>query len=209
MQSTISKDAINELPLKQFEGKVIVVEDPVRVPEIVEKLQKEKVIGFDTETKPSFKKGVSHEISLLQLSTQEEAYLFRINATGFNGALTKLLNNPKVIKAGVGIRDDLRGLKQLNNFIPKGFVELQEMAPKYGIDVLSLKNLAGLLLGIRVSKRQRLSNWEAQELSEGQILYAATDAWVSLEIYNKMKKLKPAPKKPAEDQSNNKKAHNS
>ena len=208
MQSTISKDAINELPLKQFEGKVIVVEDPVRVPEIVEKLQKEKVIGFDTETKPSFKKGVSHEISLLQLSTQKEAYLFRINTTGFNGSLTKLLNNPKVIKAGVGIRDDLRGLKQLNNFVPKGFIELQEMAPKYGIDVLSLKNLAGLLLGIRVSKRQRLSNWEAQELSEGQILYAATDAWVSLEIYNKMKELKPAPQKPAEDQSN-KKAHNS
>jgi ribonuclease D len=208
MQNTISKDAINELPLKQFEGKVIVVEDPVRVSEIVEKLQKEKAIGFDTETKPSFKKGVSHDISLLQLSTCTEAYLFRLNTTGFNGSLTKLLNNPKVIKAGVGIRDDLRGLKQLNNFVPKGFVELQEMAPKYGIDVLSLKNLAGLLLGIRVSKRQRLSNWEAQELSEGQILYAATDAWVSLEIYNKMKKLKPAPQKPTEDQSN-KKAHNS
>lgn len=195
MQNTISKDAINELPLKQFEGKVIVIEDPVRVPEIVEKLQKEKAIGFDTETKPSFKKGVSHEISLLQLSTQEEAYLFRLNTTGLNGALTKLLTNPKVVKAGVGIRDDLRGLKQLNNFVPKGFVELQEMAPKYGIDVLSLKNLAGLLLGIRVSKRQRLSNWEAQELSEGQILYAATDAWVSLEIYNKMKMLKPVPQK--------------
>ncbi len=195
MQNTISKDAINELPLKQFEGKVIVIEDPVRVPEIVEKLQKEKAIGFDTETKPSFKKGVSHEISLLQLSTQEEAYLFRLNTTGLNGALTKLLTNPKVVKAGVGIRDDLRGLKQLNNFVPKGFVELQEMAPKYGIDVLSLKNLAGLLLGIRVSKRQRLSNWEAQELSEGQILYAATDAWVSLEIYNKMKMLKPLPQK--------------
>jgi ribonuclease D len=208
MQNTISKDAINELPLKQFEGKVIVVEDPVRVSEIVEKLQKEKANGFDTETKPSFKKGVSHDISLLQLSTCTEAYLFRLNTTGFNGSLTKLLNNPKVIKAGVGIRDDLRGLKQLNNFVPKGFVELQEMAPKYGIDVLSLKNLAGLLLGIRVSKRQRLSNWEAQELSEGQILYAATDAWVSLEIYNKMKKLKPAPQKPTEDQSN-KKAHNS
>jgi ribonuclease D len=208
MQNTISKDAINELPLKQFEGKVIVVEDPDRVPEIVEKLQKEKTIGFDTETKPSFKKGVSHDISLLQLSTHKEAYLIRINTTGFNGALTKLLNNPKVVKVGVGIRDDLRGLKQLNNFVPKGFVELQEMAPKYGIDVLSLKNLAGLLLGIRVSKRQRLSNWEAQVLSEGQILYAATDAWVSLEIYNKMKELKPIPQNTTENQPN-KKAHNS
>lgn len=191
MQHTISKDAINELPLKQFEGKVTVIEDPDQVPEIVEKLQKEKAIGFDTETKPSFKKGVSHDISLLQLSTRDEAFLFRLPNTGFNGSLTKLMTNPKVVKVGVGIRDDLRGLKHLNSFIPKGFVELQEMAPEYGIEVLSLKNLAGLLLGFRVSKRQRLSNWEAQELSEGQILYAATDAWVSLEIYNKLKKLKP------------------
>ena len=194
MQQTISKDAINELPLKQFEGKVTVVEDPNHVPEIVEKLQNEGIIGFDTETKPSFKKGISHDISLLQLSTQNEAFLFRLNVTGFNGSLTKLLNNPKVVKVGVGIRDDLRGLKQLNNFTPKGFIELQELAPKYGIEVLSLKNLAGLLLGFRISKRQRLSNWEAQELSEGQILYAATDAWVSLEIYNKLKELKPVKK---------------
>lgn len=195
MQHTISKDAINELPLKQFEGKVTVIEDPDHVSEIVERLQKEKAIGFDTETKPSFKKGVSHDISLLQLSTKDEAYLFRLPNTGFNGSLTKLMNNPGVVKVGVGIRDDIRGLKQLNNFVPRGFVELQEMAPKYGIEVLSLKNLAGLLLGFRVSKRQRLSNWEAQELSEGQILYAATDAWVSLEIYNKLKELKPVPQK--------------
>lgn len=201
MQHTISKDAINELPLKQFEGKVTVIEDPDRVPEIVEKLQKEKAIGFDTETKPSFKKGVSHDISLLQLSTRDEAFLFRLPNTGFNGSLTKLMTNPKVIKVGVGIRDDLRGLKNLNSFIPKGFVELQEMAPQYGIEVLSLKNLAGLLLGFRVSKRQRLSNWEAQELSEGQILYAATDAWVSLEIYNKLKELKPVKTKATKAQS--------
>jgi ribonuclease D len=201
MQHTISKDAINELPLKQFEGKVTVIEDPDQVPEIVEKLQKEKAIGFDTETKPSFKKGVSHDISLLQLSTRDEAFLFRLPNTGFNGSLTKLMTNPKVVKVGVGIRDDLRGLKHLNSFIPKGFVELQEMAPEYGIEVLSLKNLAGLLLGFRVSKRQRLSNWEAQELSEGQILYAATDAWVSLEIYNKLKKLKPVKTKATKAQS--------
>ncbi|WP_291854709.1 3'-5' exonuclease [Marinilabilia sp.] len=201
MQHTISKDAINELPLKQFEGKVTVIEDPERVTEIVEKLQKEKAIGFDTETKPSFKKGVSHDISLLQLSTRDEAFLFRLPNTGFNGSLTKLMTNPKVVKVGVGIRDDLRGLKQLNSFIPKGFVELQEMAPEYGIEVLSLKNLAGLLLGFRVSKRQRLSNWEAQELSEGQILYAATDAWVSLEIYNKLKELKPVKTKTTKTQA--------
>ncbi|WP_462318894.1 3'-5' exonuclease, partial [Marinilabilia sp.] len=174
-----------------FEGPVVVVEDPRQVPDIVNKLERKDLIGFDTETKPSFKKGVSHDISLLQLSTEEEAYLFRLNVTGFNGALTSLLANPGVVKVGVGIRDDIRGLRQLNEFKPKGFIELQELAPQYGLDVLSLKNLAGLLLGIRVSKRQRLSNWEAEHLTEGQILYAATDAWAALEIYNKMKKMEP------------------
>jgi ribonuclease D len=191
MQKTISKDDIKTLPLKQFEGPVVVVEDPRQVPDIVNKLERKDIIGFDTETKPSFKKGVSHDISLLQLSTEEEAYLFRLNVTGFNGALTSLLANPGVVKVGVGIRDDIRGLRQLNEFKPKGFIELQELAPQYGLDVLSLKNLAGLLLGIRVSKRQRLSNWEAEHLTEGQILYAATDAWAALEIYNKMKKMEP------------------
>jgi ribonuclease D len=135
-------------------------------------------------------------VALLQLSTEEEAFLFRLNITGFNGALTKLLSNPGIKKVGVGIRDDLRGLQQLNNFTPKGFIDIQELAPKYGIEVLSLKNLAGLLLGIRISKRQRLSNWEADALSEGQILYAATDAWVALKIYNKIKKMKPVASSP-------------
>jgi ribonuclease D len=204
MQNTISKDDVKDLPLTQFEGPVIVVEDPDNVAGIVEKLKKNKIIGFDTETKPSFKKGVSHDISLLQLSTEEEAYLFRLNVTEFNGALTRLMANPEVAKVGVGIRDDLRGLQQLNKFSPKGFIELQELAPKYGINVLSLKNLAALLLGIRISKRQRLSNWEAEQLSEGQILYAATDAWVSLKIYNKMKMLKPIPSKTVKADQNKK-----
>lgn len=191
MQSTITKEDIQELPLQQFEGTVTVIEDPDSIDEIVEKLQKNKTLGFDTETKPSFKKGVSHTISLLQLSTENEAFLFRLNRTGFNGALTRLMANAKIKKVGVGIRDDLRGLQQLNKFTPKGFIELQELAPRCGIDVLSLKNLAGILLQIRISKRQRLSNWEADSLTEGQILYAATDAWIALQIYNKMKDLKP------------------
>ncbi|MDI3521410.1 MAG: hypothetical protein PWR04_1398 [Anaerophaga sp.] len=190
MQNKITKDDIKELPLKQFEGTVNVIEDPKQITHVVEKLRNERIIGFDTETKPSFKKGVSHDVALLQLSTEEEAFLFRLNMTGFNGALTQLLSNPGIKKVGVGIRDDLRGLQHLNNFTPEGFIDIQELAPKYGIEVLSLKDLAGLLLGIRISKRQRLSNWEADSLSEGQILYAATDAWVALKIYNKIKKMK-------------------
>lgn len=189
--NTITKNDLKELPLKHFEGVINVIENPLQADAIAEKLQKEKIIGFDTETKPSFKKGVSNNISLLQLSTEEEAFLFRLNITGFNGELTRLLSNPKIKKIGVGIRDDLRGLQRLKKFTPKGFVDIQELAPKYGIEVLSLKSLAGLLLGIRISKRQRLSNWEADALSEGQKLYAATDAWAALKIYNKIKNMKP------------------
>lgn len=191
MQTSISKEEIKDLPLKQFEGPVTVVEDSEKVREVVEKLKQDKVIGFDTETKPSFKKGVSHKVALLQLSTEEEAFLFRLNVTGINGDLTDLLADSEILKVGVGIRDDLRGLRELNSFTPRGFVELQDVAPDYGIDVLSLKNLAGLLLGIRISKRQRLSNWEAGHLTEGQILYAATDAWVALQIYNKLTTMEP------------------
>ncbi|MFO7999809.1 MAG: 3'-5' exonuclease [Marinilabilia sp.] len=191
MQNTISKEDIKTLPLKQFEGPVTVVEDPEKVATIVKELTKKKTVGFDTETKPSFKKGVSHKVALLQISTDEEAFLFRLNKTGLNGPLTELMASPDILKVGVGIRDDLRALRQLNPFTPRGFVELQEVVPDYGIEVLSLKNLAGLLLGIRVSKRQRLSNWEAGQLTEGQIIYAATDAWVALQIFNKLQNLEP------------------
>ncbi|MFW6389173.1 MAG: 3'-5' exonuclease [Marinilabiliaceae bacterium] len=202
MQTSISKEDIKDLPLKQFEGRITVVEDPEKVREVVEKLkQQNKIIGFDTETKPAFKKGVSHQVALLQLSTEEEAFLFRLNLTGIKGALTDLLSDSEILKVGVGIRDDLRGLRELNSFTPAGFVELQDVAPDYGIDVLSLKNLAGLLLGIRISKRQRLSNWEAVQLTEGQISYAATDAWVALQIYNKLTSMEPVPNKNETKQS--------
>jgi len=193
MQNSISKEDIKELPLKQFEGPVTVVEDPEEIRNVVNQLKQNNVIGFDTETKPSFKKGISHKVALLQFSTEEEAFLFRLNLTGINEALKELLADSEILKVGVGIRDDLRGLRAINSFTPGGFVELQDVAPDHGIDVLSLKNLAGLLLGIRVSKRQRLSNWEADKLTEGQILYAATDAWVALQIYNKLTAIKPAP----------------
>ncbi len=195
MQNTISKEDIKELPLKQFEGPVTVVKESDSLDEMVQILRKEKVIGFDTETKPSFKKGHSNEVSLLQLSTSREAFLFRLPQTGFHGALLDLLSDPSVLKVGVGIRDDLRGLQRLGRFTPGGFVELQEMVIPYGIEVFSLKNLAGLLLDFRISKRQQLSNWEAQELTEAQVYYAATDAWVALRIYQQLKKMLPVNKK--------------
>ncbi len=191
MDSSISKEAIGELPLCQFTGIITVVEAPDRVPEIVELLNAEKVLGFDTETRPSFKKGETNQISLMQLSTSNAAFLFRLNKTGFSPDLVRLLENPKVVKVGVGIRDDLRGLNKLARFKPAKFVELQDMVKSFGIDVFSLKALAGLVLNVRISKRQRLSNWEADMLTSGQIDYAATDAWVALRIFEELMCLEP------------------
>lgn len=175
----------------QFEGVITVVEDPDVVQEIVDKLSQEKVLGFDTETKPAFKKGTSNQVSLLQLSTNKEAYLFRLNKVGLCAPLIQLFENPKVYKVGVGIRDDLRGLNQLATFKPAKFVELQEMVKDFGIDVFSLKALAGLVLNVRVSKRQRLSNWETEVLTPGQIDYAAIDAWIGLRIFEELMLIQP------------------
>lgn len=191
MDSSINKEAIEELPLCQFNGTITVIEDPARVDEIVASLSTEKALGFDTETKPSFKKGQSNSISLLQISTNKEAYLFRLNKIGFSPSLVKLLANPKILKVGVGIRDDLRGLNKLVKFKPGGFIELQEMVKAFGFTVFSLKALAALILKVRVSKRQRLSNWEIETLTNGQAEYAAIDAWIALRMFEELMKIDP------------------
>lgn len=191
MDSSISKEAIQELPLCQFDGIITVVEDPEKIDEIVANLSKEKVLGFDTETKPSFKKGESNSVSLLQISTSKTAYLFRLNKTGFTPSLVKLLANAKILKVGVGIRDDLRGLNKLAKFKPGGFVELQDMVKSFGIEVFSLKALAALILKVRVSKRQRLSNWEIDVMTDAQAEYAAIDAWIALQIFNELMTIEP------------------
>lgn len=191
MDSSISKESIQELPLCQFDGIITVVEDPEKIDEIVANLSKEKVLGFDTETKPSFKKGESNSVSLLQISTSKTAYLFRLNKTGFTPSLVKLLANAKILKVGVGIRDDLRGLNKLAKFKPGGFVELQDMVKSFGIEVFSLKALAALILKVRVSKRQRLSNWEIDVMTDAQAEYAAIDAWIALQIFNELMTIEP------------------
>lgn len=186
MQKTISKEAISELPLQHFEGDVVVVEDENKVEELVHELEQNSVIGFDTETKPSFQKGKMNKVSLLQFSTSKQAYLFRINKTGLHPALIRLMENPEIEKVGVGIRDDIKGLQRLAKLKHAGFIELQDYVKEVGIEDTSLRKLAGLVLSIRVSKRQRLSNWEAPHLSNSQVIYAATDAWVAIELFNKL-----------------------
>lgn len=192
MKKTISKEQLNLLPLKHFEGEVIVVEDSNAIEELVRELKKETILGFDTETKPSFKKGLSNKVSLLQLSTLDKAYLFRLNCVGLHHSLIDLLEDESIIKVGVAIRDDIRLLCRLKHFEPKGFVELQTIATDLGFKDTSLKKLSAIFMDVRISKRQRLSNWEAKELSQGQILYAATDAWACFEIYNGLCEFEPS-----------------
>ncbi|MDB4334879.1 3'-5' exonuclease domain-containing protein 2 [bacterium] len=189
MQKSITHEEINELPLNQFNGPITVIENKEHILQVLEKLSTNSVVGFDTETRPSFKKGQSNNISLLQLSSDTECFLIRLNKTGITEELVQFFSNSSIDKVGVGIRDDIRGLQKLSDFEPAGFIELQTMATDKGFENFSLKKLAGILLKFRVSKRQRLSNWDAEELAQGQIVYAATDAWVALGIYKKLQQV--------------------
>jgi ribonuclease D len=188
-KESITKEELTDLPLRWFEGEIVVVDSKGKVAEAVEFLSKETVFGFDTETKPSFKKGVMNKVALLQLSVKNKAFLFRINRIGLPEVVCRLLANPEIVKTGVAIHDDIKGLQKWKNFKPAGFIDLQDHAKSLGITDFSLKKLAAITCGFRISKSQQLSNWEADELSEAQQVYAATDAWVSLEIFESFAKI--------------------
>jgi ribonuclease D len=150
------------------------------------RLLNESVLGFDTESKPSFKKGRRNKVSLIQLATGDLACLFRINKIGIPDGLVKILADPDVIKAGVAVHDDLRFLKGVKKFNPGGFIDLQGFVKDFGIQSSGLKKLTAIVLGFRISKRQQVTDWNAEILTEAQQVYAATDAWVCREIYNKL-----------------------
>lgn len=182
-KESITKEELTDLPLRWFEGEIQIIEDYDQVDEIANFLASQKVIGFDTETRPAFKKGVFNKVALLQLSTTDKAFLLRVNKIGVPSPILKILSNPGIIKPGVAIRDDVKGLQAISMFKPKGFIELQDHAKEMGIQNFSLKKLAAIVLGFRISKSQQLSNWEALTLTDAQKIYAATDAWTALEIY--------------------------
>ncbi|HEY3389763.1 MAG TPA: 3'-5' exonuclease [Prolixibacteraceae bacterium] len=186
MKKSISNDELAELPLSSFEGVIHVIEKPEDLGLALEYLSKQTIIGFDTETRPAFKKGQTYPVSLLQLSTTEQAFLFRINKIGLPAGLIKILASPNILKIGVAIRDDIKILQKIVPFKPGGFIELQELVKTYGIENFSLKKLSAIVLGFRISKSARLTNWDAPELSEQQLIYGATDAWVSCEIYKQL-----------------------
>lgn len=186
LKKCISNDELAELPVAAYEGVIHLVESPEEMEVAIEYLAKQTILGFDTETRPAFKKGQTFPVSLLQLSTSDQAFLFRINQTGLPIGLIKVLSSPKILKIGVAIRDDIKILQKIEAFKPSGFIELQDLVKTYGIENFSLKKLSAIILGFKISKSQRLTNWDAPELTEQQLVYGATDAWVSCEIYKKL-----------------------
>lgn len=189
-QHSITPDEIKDLPVAGFEGRIEIVDTTEALERACEHLMGESAIGFDTETRPSFKAGVSYNVSLIQLSTADVCYLIRLTSVRMERCLMRLLESRKVLKVGVDVLGDIRNLNKVRHFRAGGFVELQKEVEAFGIEDKSLKKMAAIILGVSVSKAQRLSNWEAKEYTSAQMRYAATDAWICLEMYNKLQNSK-------------------
>lgn len=183
IKSVISKEEVNELPVVLFSGKITLVDEIEKVQPAIEELRKATVVGIDTETKPSFTRGTYHKVSLVQISTLEHCFLFRLNKIDFPPLLSEFLADEKIMKIGLSLRDDFSGLNKHKVFKPKNAIDIQMIVNNYGILELSLQKIYALLFGQKISKSQRLTNWENPELTEQQQRYAATDAWASLKIY--------------------------
>lgn len=191
MQSKVSisipKETLSTLPIVTFPGEIIVIDSPEAVPAAVEHLRSSKIVGFDTETRPSFHKGRTNKVALIQISTDSRCYLFRINKTGLTEELRAFIEDTGVTKIGLSLKDDFFVLHRISEFVPEGFIDLQEFVRPYGIIDSSLQRIYGIVFGERISKGQRLSNWEAAELTVAQQQYAAIDAWTCLRLYKELK----------------------
>ena len=190
-QATITNEQTAELPSAHFDGKIIIVDRDDQITDVCRDLARQKIIGFDTETRPSFKAGITNKVALLQLSTHDKCYLIRLCKMKLHNAILKILSSPEIIKIGADVAGDIRALHTLRNFNERGFIDLQHIASKWGIEEKSLRKMSAIALGQRVSKAQRLSNWEAAVLTPQQQMYAATDAWVCIKIYEKLLATKP------------------
>lgn len=187
---SITPELLDKLEYASFPGKIFVIDSVgAEFNRAIAYLRSQKVIGFDTETRPCFGPNQPrYGVALLQLSGPEKAYLFRIKNMGMHRRLCNLLADKRIIKVGAAIHDDIRGLQKLREFEPGSFVDLQKIVWEYGIKDKSVKKMTAIILGFRISKTQQLSNWEAESLSESQCKYAATDAWVCREMYLKLMK---------------------
>lgn len=183
----LDKATINELPLIRFHGSVKVAEDTKTFHRLASKLRKQRVLGFDIECKPNFKRGPNNPPALIQLATADQAFLFRLYPFHKLGPLVEILEDPEIIKTGVAIKDDLVNLKKIDDLEPAGFEDLASLAQSLEIEQTGLRNLTAIFFRQRLSKSAQLTNWQKSPLSPSQISYAATDAWISRELYLIMK----------------------
>ena len=184
----LTRDDINAMPMDRYHGPIELANEPEAVAAACRELAQEEVLGFDTETRPTFRKGEFYQPSLIQLADARRVYLFQLREGRIPDPLKALLGNPAVLKAGVALDYDLKQLRAMDDFEPGGFAPLEPLARKLRIKNRGLRGLAAALLGFRISKRAQCSNWSRTELTEAQILYAATDAWVSRQLYLELRK---------------------
>lgn len=184
--TNITSEELQKLPLYSYSGQAEVITHAKELEAALDEMRQHAVLGFDTETKPTFVKGQVHKVALVQIAAPEKVWLIRLQKTGFTQELLSFFQDSQIKKAGIGLRQDLAGLQQLKRFQATGFVEITDITEKSGIEVESVRKLAGLLLGVRISKNAQLSNWEALTLTPKQIEYAATDAWICLQMYKKL-----------------------
>jgi ribonuclease D len=182
----ISREAINLLPIRSYEGPIHLVDNEEGLKAACEALREERLLGFDTESQPVFRKGVSHPPALVQLAGSHAVYVFQLNKLNEVDGLRHVLADTHRKKAGVAIADDIKKLVELHPFRPAGFVEIGQLSRAAGLHQTGLRPLAAMLLGFRISKREQRSNWARKNLTTSQLRYAATDAWVSRELYQKL-----------------------
>lgn len=185
--SEITKEEVNALDLHGYKGKIHIIEEADEVAEVFEQINQHDYVGFDTETKPMFKKGEYNPVSLLQIAIPGHVYLIRNHKTGLTPDILRFFENKNIKKIGVALADDIKDLQKLNDFVPRSFLELNKLVKGIGIESNGLRKLTAIMLGFRISKNAQVSNWEAPSLTNKQITYAATDAWVCHEMFSKLK----------------------
>ncbi|MCE5206013.1 MAG: 3'-5' exonuclease domain-containing protein 2 [Porphyromonadaceae bacterium] len=184
----ITKEQLAELPVEKFEGRIEVIDREEQLPNALSYLSSQYALGFDTETKPAFKRGQLNKVALLQLATEDACFLFRLNRIGYPDGLEAIMVNPDIRKIGLSLRDDFAAIHKRSASRPENFIDLQLFVDQFGVEDNSLQKIYAILFGKKISKSQRLSNWEASLLTPAQQSYAAIDAWACLRIYNHLTK---------------------
>ena len=182
----ITKEEINDLELDKYSGEIVIVDTKIALAKVCKEISQSKLIGIDTETKPSFKKGLINQVALLQIATDKKVYIIRLKRVEMSQELAQIFSNKHIVKVGIAVKDDIKDLKKIIPFNEQSIVDLNVLAPQLGFESIGAKKLSALVLGIRISKRQQVSNWEVEDLTQAQIDYAATDAWICREIYLKL-----------------------